>query len=206
MKNVLITSGPTRQYIDTVRFITNTSSGFMGKVLAQSFLKKNFKVKIITGPVTIKYPEKACVKEVLTADEMYDEVKKNFSSTDIFVFAAAVCDWTVKTSPRKIHSRSLKINLYPAVDVAKEIGKIKGKKISVGFALEDEIDVERALKKMRNKNFDLIVLNKKSALSSCFTTGILISKKGDAVFFNKIRKEKLSDLILEEVCKCREKK
>jgi len=206
MKKVLITSGPTRQYIDTVRFITNDSTGFMGKTLAQAFLKKNFKVKVVTGPVAIKYPVKACVKKVLTADEMYDEVKKSFSSTDVFIFAAAVCDWAVKASPRKIHSKALKISFYPAVDVAKEIGKIKENKISVGFALEDEIDIGRAFKKMREKNFDVIVLNKRSALSSNFTTGILISKKGDAVFFNKIRKENLSELILKEVLKCMKKK
>ena len=161
---ILITAGPTYENIDPVRFIGNRSSGKMGFALADIFSENGADVTLISGPVNIK-PENQniTVISVQNAEEMFTETKKYFPTRDIIIFAAAVADYTPKNpaqSKIKKKSDTLKINLKPTKDIAKELGARKTKnQITVGFALETDNELINAQKKIKKKNFDIIVLN-----------------------------------------------
>ncbi|MHC4665176.1 MAG: phosphopantothenoylcysteine decarboxylase domain-containing protein [Planctomycetota bacterium] len=174
----LITAGGTREYIDPVRFISNASSGRMGFALARAALKVGHRVTLIAAPTTLRPPSEAKVVEVESAAEMFAAVKKHFAECDCLIMAAAVSDYTpVKEAKAKIKrtGRSLTIKLKPTVDILKWAGehkKVKGEKakgrrqIIVGFALEDKNLRERAEKKLKQKNLDMIVANSTSAVGA----------------------------------------
>ncbi len=162
-KNVLITAGPTVEDIDPVRFISNRSTGKMGIALANECIARGANVYLILGPVKLSPPEKAKVYNVTSAQSMSDAVFELKDKIDIFIFAAAVADYTPeKVSPTKIKKSDadLNINLKRTVDIAKSIGKEKREdQITVGFALETDAELDNAMSKLKRKNFDLIVLN-----------------------------------------------
>jgi phosphopantothenoylcysteine synthetase/decarboxylase len=174
----LITAGGTREYIDPVRFISNASSGRMGFALARAALRVGHRVTLIAAPTTLRPPSEAKVVEVESAAEMFAAVKKHFAECDCLIMAAAVSDYTpVKEAKAKIKrtGRSLTIKLKPTVDILKWAGehkKVKGEKakgrrqIIVGFALEDKNLRERAEKKLKQKNLDMIVANSTSAVGA----------------------------------------
>ncbi|MEO0279161.1 MAG: bifunctional phosphopantothenoylcysteine decarboxylase/phosphopantothenate--cysteine ligase CoaBC, partial [candidate division WOR-3 bacterium] len=156
-KNVLITAGPTREYIDPVRFISNGSSGKMGYSIARCAVNRGANVTLITGPVNIEAPNKATVVKVTSAIEMLDEVTKRREETDIFIFAAAVADYRPKTSYKsklKKEDEEIKtIELEKNPDIAKTIGMIKkSNQVIVGFAAETENLIENAQRKLKEKN------------------------------------------------------
>ncbi|MFH1353397.1 MAG: phosphopantothenoylcysteine decarboxylase [bacterium] len=200
--HVLITAGPTREYIDTVRFITNASSGIMAREIAAVFLKKKYEIRIISGPVSVKFPGGSRVIPVLTASEMYEKVKDNFKWADILFFAAAPCDWKPSArSPVKMRKKKrCKLCLKSTVDIAKRVLRGKSFRVSVGFALEDDLDVPAALKKKAEKKFDFIVLNRRDAISNIETTGFILGD-GTALMFNEISKKNLAEILWEVVCK-----
>lgn len=163
-KEILITAGPTYEAIDPVRFIGNHSSGRMGFELAKVALFMGAKVHLVAGPTNEKLEHKnLSLIRVTSAHEMHKSCVKLFDKSDIMIMAAAVADYTpIKTSKEKIKKKtnSLVIELKPTVDILKEAGKKKKKKqILVGFALETENEKENALKKLKEKNLDMIVLN-----------------------------------------------
>ncbi len=162
-KKVLITSGPTLEAIDPVRFIGNHSSGKMGNALADQFRNAGAEVTMVTGPVE-EYPQNTEVIKVTSADEMLFEVEKKYSSSDIVVFAAAVSDFKPSNpSDQKIKKKEgeerLEIKLIKNPDIAETMGKKKEHQFHIGFALETEDEKTHAQKKLAKKNFDLIVLN-----------------------------------------------
>lgn len=162
-KKVLITSGPTYEAIDPVRFIGNHSSGKMGKALAQSFKSQGASVSLISGPV-YNHPGDVEIIEVNSANQMLEEARSRHANTDIIVFAAAVADYRPTTpSDQKIKkkedSTELTINLTKNPDIAATLGSSKSKQIHIGFALETENEEQNAKAKLKKKNFDLIVLN-----------------------------------------------
>ena len=163
MARILITSGPTRQYLDPVRYISNASSGRMGSALATAALALGHEVVIISGPVNIQYPEQASIIDVVSTEDMLRESKRMFRQCDGAIGAAAPCDYM----PRFIESQKiaktgapLKLELVETPDVVATLGQQKqpGQWV-VGFALETENELENAKEKIRNKNLDLIVLN-----------------------------------------------
>ncbi len=163
-KKVLITSGPTHEAIDPVRFIGNHSSGKMGSALANAFVAAGASVRFISGPAQ-KYPdtsENIQLFKIQSAKEMMSKADSLFDDSDIVVFAAAVSDFGPKeTATQKIKKSedSLKLELTPNPDIALELGKRKRKQFTVGFALETNDEKTNAQKKLSKKNFDLIVLN-----------------------------------------------
>jgi len=201
VKEVIITAGPTRQYIDTVRFITNDSSGQQAKRIAEEFIKKKFKVTIVSGPVNIKYPSKCSVIRVVTADEMYKAASKNIKGKAAAVFAAAVCDLKCAASKKKIKKKGFfSLKFTNAVDIAATLSG-RAKCVTAGFALEDSLDADEALRKMREKNFDIIVLNILSALSSKRTSGYIIDRREEEAFmFNDASKKSLAGILCEKIC------
>lgn len=162
-QKVLITSGPTYEAIDPVRFIGNHSTGKMGSSIAYEFARRGAEVTFISGPVG-HYPKhpKITVTKVRSAEEMYAISKKSFPEASIAVFTAAVADYRPKEvakSKIKKQEENLGITLVPNPDIAKELGKQKKKQYTVGFALETDKEEINAINKMKQKNLDMIVLN-----------------------------------------------
>lgn len=163
-KRVLITSGPTYESIDPVRFIGNHSSGKMGLALAEEAAKRGAMVTMVSGPsgVSSSHPSISEWK-VRTAAEMYEATENEFPKADIAIFAAAVSDYRpeqVATQKIKKDTDEVVLKLVKNKDIAFEMGKIKKKhQLTVGFALETEHEQPNALQKLKKKNLDLIVLN-----------------------------------------------
>ncbi|MFY0600769.1 MAG: bifunctional phosphopantothenoylcysteine decarboxylase/phosphopantothenate--cysteine ligase CoaBC [Cyclobacteriaceae bacterium] len=162
-KKVLITSGPTHEAIDPVRFIGNHSSGKMGRSIATELAKRGAHVVFISGP-TNNYPIHANIEviKVTSANDMLVETERAFDDIDLAVFAAAVADYRpeiISTNKIKKKEEEIAIKLVPNPDIAKEMGKRKRHQFTVGFALETDNEDSNAAKKRASKNFDLIVLN-----------------------------------------------
>jgi phosphopantothenoylcysteine decarboxylase/phosphopantothenate--cysteine ligase len=161
-KNILITSGPTREAIDKVRYISNNSSGKMGAALVKAAIDFGATVTLITGPTNQKiHHDRLTIVNVTSADEMLNSVKDNYLQNEIIIFAAAVSDFTPENVVNsKIKTKSINLDLKPTVDIAKYISEIKSdNQFLVGFALENDNELENAKNKLINKKLDLIVLN-----------------------------------------------
>ena len=161
---VLITAGPTYESIDPVRFIGNHSTGKMGYAIALNLANNGAEVKLVSGPVKIEIDHPKIERiDVTNAEEMLEASKKVYKNSDVAIFSAAVSDYRpADIAPQKIKkkSESFNIHMLKNPDIAYELGKIKKKnQINVGFALETENEIENASLKLKNKNFDFIVLN-----------------------------------------------
>ncbi|WP_066627162.1 bifunctional phosphopantothenoylcysteine decarboxylase/phosphopantothenate--cysteine ligase CoaBC [Labilibacter marinus] len=163
-RKFLVNAGPTYEKIDPVRYIGNFSSGKMGYNIAEVLAEKGAKVTLISGPVSIKanHPQIDVVK-VTSALEMNEACKEYFPECDGAVLSAAVADYTpVVFADQKIKSsdKEMMVALKATQDIAQYLGSIKREgQLLVGFALETENAEENALKKLKEKNLDLIVLN-----------------------------------------------
>jgi phosphopantothenoylcysteine decarboxylase/phosphopantothenate--cysteine ligase len=162
-KKVLVTAGPTYEAIDPVRFIGNHSSGKMGFAIAEQLADEGAIVHLVAGPTSqrISHP-RITLKEVVSAEEMYNACHDVFRDSDIAVLAAAVADYRpTNAATEKIKKNgSLTLELTRTRDIAESLGKLKRNgQFVVGFALETNQEQENALKKLEAKNFDLIVLN-----------------------------------------------
>lgn len=160
----MITAGPTYEAIDAVRFIGNYSSGKMGYTIADAFAREGGKVLLISGPVSLKatHPSISTIY-VESADEMYREAVTRFPKSDIAVLSAAVSDFSPESPQNykvKRGKEDWKINLKPTRDIAAKLGEMKTSgQFIAGFALETDNEIENAQKKLKQKNFDIIVLN-----------------------------------------------
>ncbi|OZV66437.1 bifunctional phosphopantothenoylcysteine decarboxylase/phosphopantothenate--cysteine ligase CoaBC [Winogradskyella aurantia] len=162
-KQILITAGPTYEAIDPVRFIGNHSSGKMGFEIAKAAASLGAEVTLITGPTnqTINHSLVKLIP-IVSAEEMYTEVHKYFKTSDIAILSAAVADYRPKTvANRKIkkNEETFTIELTRTKDILKSLGAVKSDQFLVGFALETHNELDNALKKLKTKNLDLIVLN-----------------------------------------------
>jgi phosphopantothenoylcysteine decarboxylase/phosphopantothenate--cysteine ligase len=164
-KTVLVSAGPTFEKIDSVRFIGNFSSGKMGFALAEEFANRGAKVELIAGPVSLKSIHPNITQtNVVSAVEMHAACMKHYNNCNIVVMSAAVADFrpanTANIKIKKQDSSSAPIvELVQNPDILKEMGEIKTHQTLVGFALEDHNEEENALKKLKNKNLDFLVLN-----------------------------------------------
>lgn len=160
-KKVLITSGPTFEAIDPVRFIGNHSSGKMGKAIAETFKLSGADVTMISGPSTY-LPEGVKIIKITSAMEMLKEAQALHSDADIVIFSAAVADYRPENPAQdkiKKKENNLQLNLVKNPDIAKELGSVKKAQFHIGFALETSNEIVNAQEKRIKKNFDLIVLN-----------------------------------------------
>jgi len=172
-KRVLVSTGPTREPIDPVRFVSNRSSGKMGVAIAREAFRRGAEVTLVHGPVSAKVPRQIRKVPVMTAVEMHQAMLEhafpsNGDKPDVIIMTAAVSDFRVKnSSPLKMKaSRDLKtLELEPNPDILMDLGKKRGdteRPLLVGFAVEtgeiDELVVE-ASKKLKSKNADMIVGN-----------------------------------------------
>ncbi|MBU2444932.1 MAG: bifunctional phosphopantothenoylcysteine decarboxylase/phosphopantothenate--cysteine ligase CoaBC [Bacteroidetes bacterium] len=187
-KKVLISSGPTFEPIDPVRYIGNRSSGRMGQAVALAAFYRGADVTVVTGPTQVSFPKFIKVVYVRTADEMYKEVTKQFLKCDIFISAAAVSDFkpkNISTSKIKKDKAQLSIQLERTKDILREVSRLKKKKqIVVGFSIETEDEIKNSKNKLSSKNLDMIVINnplKKGAGFEVDTNQIAILKKNGKI-------------------------
>ena len=166
---ILITAGGTREHIDPVRFISNASSGKMGYSLAQAAIRTGHKVTLITAPTNLRPPAQAKTIEVQTSKQMFKAVKTNFDKCDCLIMAAAASDYAPacpsKTKIKKACA-DLNLKLKPTKDILKWAGKNKKHQTVIGFALEDKNLRKNAEKKLKEKNLDMIVANRPSAIAA----------------------------------------
>jgi phosphopantothenoylcysteine decarboxylase/phosphopantothenate--cysteine ligase len=201
-KNLVVTAGGTREYIDPVRYIGNPSSGKMGYALAEAARDRGAEVTLITA-ASLPEPEGITVVPVETAAQMKRAVDKAAAKADALLMAAAVADYQPKTKAKskiKKESPSLTLELVRTPDI---LGEVKGNFIKVGFAAESEDLIANARKKLQQKKLDLIVANditdKKSGFGVDTNKVTLIGKDGKAESLPLMSKREVADRILDRV-------
>ena len=169
---VLVTAGPTREYFDPVRFISNPSSGKMGYAVAEAARDRGARVLLVSGPTALPEPWGVEVVHVERAEEMYAAVLERFPETDAVIMAAAVADWRpAQTADEKTPKQegANVVELAPTPDILAELGRRKSpRQVLVGFAMETRAGRERARAKLERKNLDLIALNFPTRAGSAF--------------------------------------
>ena len=162
-KKVMVTAGPTYEKIDAVRFIGNYSSGKMGYAIAEECANRGAEVVLVSGPTSLNvHNSNIKLVRVNSAREMYEACNQEFPQCNAAVLSAAVADFTpqnVSDTKIKRKDNNLEITLKPTDDIAASLGKQKGDRVLVGFALEKENELKNAIGKLERKNFDFIVLN-----------------------------------------------
>jgi phosphopantothenoylcysteine decarboxylase/phosphopantothenate--cysteine ligase len=169
MARILLTSGPTRQYLDPVRYLTNASSGRMGKALAEAALEQGHQVTIVSGPVEVSYPPAARIVPVVSTEDMLEKCRELFPACDGLIGVAAPCDYRpvhVETAKIAKTGQPLVLHLIETPDVVATLGAVKTHQWVVGFALETQDQRLRALAKLEKKSCDLMVLNGPEAMNS----------------------------------------
>ena len=203
-EHILITAGPTREYIDPVRFISNRSSGKMGYAIAQAAIERGAKVTLVSGPVSIAPPNQANLIKVSTTEEMYRAVLDNFDNATIVIKSAAVCDYrpsVISNQKIKKTSSEMSIELERTQDILAVLGQRKSSQVLVGFAAETQNLIEYAQDKLERKNLDLIVANDVNALDAGFDSDsnrvTMIDRDSNKVELPLMPKREVADYILD---------
>jgi len=204
-KKVLVTAGPTHEYIDPVRFISNPSSGKMGYAIAEAALCRGADVILISGPTQLDIPSGIRFISVQTADEMANAVFEFEANMDIIIKAAAVADYKVaRRSEQKIKKNDdcLQIDLKKNTDILMELGRRKKDQFLVGFAAETQNLIKNAQQKLYKKNLDMIVANligsKDSGFQSDTNRVTLFFQDGRQKSLPLETKETIANFILDE--------
>ncbi|HPX03152.1 MAG TPA: bifunctional phosphopantothenoylcysteine decarboxylase/phosphopantothenate--cysteine ligase CoaBC [Synergistaceae bacterium] len=210
---VMVTAGPTHEYIDPVRYISNPSSGKMGYAIAKAAWYRGADVTLVSGPVSLQRPEGVRVIDVVSADQMYEACVREAPAMDIIIKAAAVGDFRAEEEMKqKIKRRDgepLTVTLVQNRDIAAELGKMKREdQLLVGFAAETEDLVANAQKKMAAKNLDMIACNDVLANGAGFasdTNTLMIMTKGGSEVEISGTKEDVADTLLDAIIKKKNK-
>jgi phosphopantothenoylcysteine decarboxylase / phosphopantothenate---cysteine ligase len=205
---ILITAGPTEEPLDPVRFITNLSSGKMGYAIALAAHRRGAEVTLISGPTNLPGPPVEKIIKVRTAREMHKAVMDNYKKAAIIIKAAAVADYSPKESATekiKKDKKTLSLELKNNPDIIAEIGKNKGARVLVGFAMETQNLLANAKEKLKKKNMDLIVANNLREEGAGFRTDTniitIIDRAGKAESLEMMTKIEAADEILDRVKK-----
>lgn len=181
---ILVTAGPTREYLDDVRYLSNASSGRMGYAVAAAAVEAGWEVVLVTGPVDLDPPAGCEVVSVETTQQMRDAAIEAFRNCDGVIAAAAVCDYKPKERVAGKLSKTggpIFLEMIETDDVLAELGALKQGRWVVGFALEAQNPRENALQKLRRKNCDWIVLNAPSAIGADTNDVELLDGEGQTV-------------------------
>lgn len=211
-KKIVVTAGPTREYLDPVRFVSNRSSGKMGFAAARACVRRGADVTLISGPSSLKIPYglKSFIS-VDTTKEMKDAVLQSAENADVVIMAAAPADFT----PEKRHetkiekSDKLSVNFKNTQDILCEIAQRKNKPLVVGFAAETGSSLDRARKKLEKKGADMIIFNNVAAPDSGFdvdTNRITIISKQKETALPVMTKDEAAEKILDAVAEFFDKK
>lgn len=200
--SVLITSGPTREHLDPIRFLTNASSGRMGFALARKAAARGARVVVVSGPVSLEPPRGVAVIGVETALEMRRETLKRARKADVVIGAAAVSDWRFETTaPHKLKTsrETVRLTLLPNPDIIKEVASSRRRpRVVAGFALETRDVLGYARRKLVEKGLDLIVANESEALAARRAGAALVTR-GGVRRLRRQDKDGLASAILDEV-------
>jgi len=204
----LVTAGPTREYLDPVRYISNESSGKQGYEIAHALNRLGIKTTLITGPSNLVSKKEIKTKKIISANEMFEAVKKCLP-VDIAICAAAVADFKPiiksKTKIKKDNIKCKSIELERNRDIVEFLGKNNKHRpsIVIGFAAETENLNKNAFSKLRQKNCDLIVVNdiskKDSGLNSDYNRVSIIDNSGKIKVIKKNKKSFVANVIAEIV-------
>lgn len=207
-ENIMVTAGPTREYLDPVRFLSNRSSGKMGYALARAALRRGAQVTLISGPSSLPQPKGVKFIPVDTAGDMHSAVNRELVSSTILIMSAAVSDFMpAEKSGEKIEkSDELFLTLTGTPDILSAVGKKKNRPFIVGFAAETGRKLEKARKKLKHKNIDLIVFNDVTEAGSGFDVEtnkvVLIDKKKESEL-PLLNKDDVADAILDRIVELR---
>ena len=207
-ERVLVTSGPTREPIDPVRYLSNRSSGKMGHAVASAALRRGAEVVLISGPTTLQPPPGAVYVPVQTAEEMREASLQHLASASVVIKAAAVADYRVeRPSATKIKSggkdEGLTLSLVANPDILKELAQRKGGAFLVGFAAETNDVRKHAADKLRAKGVDLLVVNDVSQQGIGFDAEdnqvLLLDRWGGTLELPRMSKLEVAHAILDRV-------
>jgi phosphopantothenoylcysteine decarboxylase/phosphopantothenate--cysteine ligase len=204
-EKVVITAGPTREYLDPVRFISNRSSGKMGYALAKIARNRGAQVTLISGPSSLKKPIGVGFIDVETAAEMMEAVKKTVQEdATVLIMAAAVADFSpTLTSKAKIEKNGgIKIALRPTEDIVSAVSASRKKPFIIGFAAETGNNITRAAEKMKNKKMDMIVFNDVTQPGAGFdvdTNRVVIIDRNGTVKLDIMSKDAVADAIFDRL-------
>ena len=206
----LITAGPTIEWIDPVRIVTNRSTGKMGYALARAAWRRGAEVTLVTGPTHLDPPKGMEVITVHTAEEMREAVLNNYREKDMVIKAAAVSDYKpLRKTQEKEKKKGIPITveMIPTPDILAELGKDKGDITLVGFAAETTDHIANAIDKIKKKNLDLIVVNDVSREDRGFAADSnevrMIDREGNEEAVPLMSKEDVADRILDRVKRLR---
>jgi phosphopantothenoylcysteine decarboxylase/phosphopantothenate--cysteine ligase len=207
-ERVIVTAGPTREYMDPVRFISNRSSGKMGYAIARASLRRGAEVTLISGPSLLPQPRGAKFISVETAAEMSDAVDRELPGATILIMSAAVSDFMpAERAVEKIEkSRELLLRFRQTPDILSNIGKRKDRLFAVGFAAETGNKIARAKRKLKEKNMDVIVLNDVTKVGSGFdvdTNSVVILDGERETSLPLLSKDCVAEAILDRVVQLR---
>ncbi|MGQ0635785.1 MAG: phosphopantothenoylcysteine decarboxylase domain-containing protein [Planctomycetaceae bacterium] len=196
---LLLTAGPTREYLDDVRFLSNASSGRMGYALALAARRRGHEVVLVSGPVALPAPAGCEFHQIETSAEMLAACLRVFPACDGVIGAAAVCDYR----PRERAAGKLKktggprmLELVETTDILAELGRNKEKRFVVGFALESHNARANALRKLKAKHCDAIVLNAPAAIGAESSSAELIDRNGQTVATWSAGKAAIADALI----------
>lgn len=207
-ERILVTAGPTREFIDPIRFISNRSSGKMGYALARAALRRGAEVVLISGPSVLNRPREIKFIPVETAAEMFDAINQELPSSTVLIMSAAVSDFmpAEKAEGKIEKSEKLLLELKQTPDIILEIGKRKNKPFIVGFAAETGEKIERAKRKLHEKNMDMIVLNDITEDGSGFdvdTNKVVIISREKEIKLPLMSKDSVAEEILDRLIELR---
>jgi len=202
----LVTAGPTYEFIDPVRFISNKSSGKQGYEIANSLKKNGFETTLISGPTNLKDVEGVKMVKVNSAKDMYEATLENLP-TDIAIFSAAVSDWKMENfNNKKIKKKGdLSLNLKQNIDILSNISKHNSlrPKLVIGFSAETDNLSENSIRKLEEKNCDWIIANDVSdnsiGFDSDYNEVTIFYKKKELEKISKMKKSLIADKIVERV-------
>ena len=202
MPRILITSGPTRQFIDPVRYLTNASSGRMGSALATAALNAGHDAIVVSGPVDIEYPQAAEVVPVVSTEDMLEVCLEIFPTCDGLIGAAAPSDYRpVRVATQKLAKTGepLKLHLVETPDVVALLAAVRDSQWMVAFALETQDQRIRALQKLERKSCDIIVANGPGAIHAKDTDVEILDRQGRVLATLAGSKQMVADGILKTI-------
>ena len=207
-EKILVTAGPTREYLDPVRFLSNRSSGKMGYAIARAALRRGAEVTLISGPSSLDKPKGVHFISVETAGDMFNAVTSKLPSSTVLIMAAAVSDFKpAEMSQVKLEkSEKLILHFERSPDIIAAAGKIKKKPFIIGFAAETGQKTENAKKKLKEKNMDMIIFNDVTEAGSGFdvdTNKVMIIEGEKEISLPVLSKDSVADAILDRMVKIR---
>jgi phosphopantothenoylcysteine decarboxylase/phosphopantothenate--cysteine ligase len=209
-ERVVVTAGPTREFLDPIRFLTNRSSGKMGFALAETAWRRGADVVLISGPVALSTPYGVRRQDVVSAQDMYEALAHEFEGASIVLMCAAVADYKPaeqRTKKVKKQDRRWALELEPTVDILATLARRKGKQFLVGFAAETEQVESFGREKLVRKGLDLVVANDVSrtdaGMESDFNAALLLDRFGGRLELPLMPKADLAEAILDRVVEIR---